>query len=132
MIDPIEHDADDFADVAELEPSWFQCPILTRSEMLAAIQERGDLDGRALNLFRNALQRPPKSDLLTHYMEPHFFQPGSHYMYTTPDPDRIRHKNWRPEITALAVEHRWIAPCAVFSNTLSWIDAADLLPGERT
>src|SRR5262249_55709334 len=37
-----------------------------------------------------------------------------------------------PEITALAVEHRSIAPCAVFSNTLSWIDAGDLSPSERT
>ena len=132
MIDPIEGGLDDFADIAEPEPSWFECPILSRCEMLAVIQKRGILDGRAVNLFRNALQRPPKTDLLTHYMELHFYQPGSHYMYTTPDPERVKYKNWRPEITALAVEHRLIAPCAVFSNTLAWIDANDLLPSERT
>jgi hypothetical protein len=132
VTDPIEDDLDDFADIAEPEPNWFQYPILSRSEMLASIQERGNLDGRAVNLFRNALQRPKKSDLLTHYVGLNLYHPGSHYIYTTPDPDRVRHKNWRPEITALAIEHRTIAPCAVFSNTLSWIDSNDLLPSERT
>src|SRR5215472_3876785 len=130
---PIEDDLDDFADLAEADgPSWAHSPILSRSEMLRVIEERGNLDRRGVNLFRNGLQRPPQSDLLKHYIGLHLYQPGSHYMYTTPDPDRVRHKNWRPEITALAVEHGTIAPCAVFSNTLSWIDGTDLSPSERT
>src|SRR5215472_11499493 len=132
MMYPIEDDSDDFADVAEPEPSWADCPILLRSDMLAVIQERGNLDGRGVNLFRNALQRPPQSDLWKHYIGPHLYHPGSHYIYTSPDPDRIKYKNWRPEITALAFEHRSVAPCAVFSNTLSWIDGTDLSPSERT
>jgi len=132
MIYPIEDDSDDFADIAEPEPTWFQYPILSRSEMLASIQERGNLDGRAVNLFRNALQRPKKSDLLTHFIALNLYHPGSHYIYTTPDPDQVRYKNWRPEMTALAIEHRTILPCAVFSNTLSWIDGNDLRPSERT
>src|SRR5438105_682443 len=106
--------------------------MLSRGDMLDVIDERGNLDGRAANLFRNALQRPPRSDLLTRYLAPHFYHPGSHYIYTSPDPSRIKHKNWRPEITALAIEHATVAPCGVFSNTLSWIDEADLSPGERT
>ena len=100
--------------------------------MLEVIQGRGKLDGRAVNLFRNALQGQPRSDLFEHYLGPNLYQPGSHYIYTNPDHDRVRHKNWRPEITALAIEHRTVVPCAVFSNTLSWIDAGALSPSERT
>ncbi len=132
MIYPIEDDPDDFADVVEPEPNWAECPMLPRADMLAVIEQRRDMDGRAVNLFRNALRRPLKSDLLKRYIGPNLYHPGSHYIYTTPDPDRVRHKNWRPEITALAIEYRTIAPCAVFSNTWSWIDATDLLPGDRT
>jgi hypothetical protein len=106
--------------------------MLSRVHMLAVIEEDKHLDGRAVNLFRNALQRRPQSDLLKHYIEPHLYHPGSYYMYTTPEPDRVRFKNWRPEITARAVKHSTIAPCAVFSNTLAWIDDADLSPSERT
>src|SRR5690242_13737752 len=119
-------------DEPEPGPSWFDCPMLPRRDMLAVIERRKDLDGRAVNLFRNALKRQPRSGLLEHYIGPNFYHPGSHYIYTSPDPSRIKHKNWRPEITALAIEHASVAPCGVFSNTLSWIDGADLLPGERT
>jgi hypothetical protein len=133
VIDAIDDGLDDSPDVPEPEgPSWFACPMLPRSDMLAVIERYEKLDGRAVNLFRNALQRKPRSDLFEHYLGPNLYHPGSHYIYTTPDPDRFRFTNWRPEITALAIEHRWVAPCAVFSNTLSWIDEANLLPGERT
>jgi len=100
--------------------------------MFVVIERRKSLDGRSVNLFKNALKRPPQSDLFKHYIGPNLYHPGSYYMYTTPDPDQIKYKNWRPEITAFAIEQRSIAPCGVFSNTLSWIDAAALLPSERT
>jgi hypothetical protein len=100
--------------------------------MLAVIERQKDLDGRAVNLFRSALVREPRSDLFRHYIGPHLYHRGSHYIYTTPDPNRIKFRNWRPEITALAIEHCSVAPCGVFSNTLSWIDEDDLLPSERT
>jgi hypothetical protein len=106
--------------------------MLSRGDMLAVIERQKDLDGRAVNLFKNALQREPRSDLLTHYIGPHLYHPGSHYIYTTPDPSRYRFKNWRPEITAAAIEHGSILPCGLFSNTLSWIDEANLPPGDRT
>jgi hypothetical protein len=106
--------------------------MLPRGDMLAVIERNKDLDGRSVNLFKNALEREPQSDLFRHYVGPNLYQPGSHYIYTTPDPSRFGFKNWRPEITAMAIEHRSVAPCAVFSNTLSWIDEANLLPGERT
>ena len=112
--------------------NWFQCPMLSRGDMLAVVERQKSLDGRAINLFKNALQREPRSDLLRQYIGPHLYHPGSHYIYTTPDPSQYRFKNWRPEITAVAVEHRSIAGCGLFSNTLSWIDEADLPPGERT
>ena len=60
MIDPIEDDLDDFGDVAEPEPSWADSPMLSRAHMLAVIEENKHVDGRAVNLFRNALQRPPQ------------------------------------------------------------------------
>ena len=132
MIDPIEDNRDEPGDVGQSDPSWFDHPILPRGEMLAVIERRKDLDGRSVNLFRNALQRQPRSDLLEHYLGPNLYHPGSHYIYTTPDPSQFRFKNWRPEITAAAIEHRSVAPCGVFSNILSWIDEADLSPGERT
>ena len=135
MIEPIdEEDAEDIdnVDVGEPGPSWFACPMLPRGDMLAVIERHKDLDGRAVNLFKNALQREPRSDLFRHYIGPHLYHPGSHYIYTTPDPSRYRHKNWRPEMTALAIEHQTIVPCGLFSNTLSWIDETGLLPGERT
>jgi energy-coupling factor transporter ATP-binding protein EcfA2 len=131
-MDPIDEDRDDPGDIGQPDPSWADCPILPRSDILAVIERRKDLDGRTINLLRNALKGQPRSDLLEHYLGPHLYHPGSHYMYTTPDPDRIKFKNWRPEITAMAIEHRSIAPCAVFSNTLSWIDATDLSPSQRT
>jgi hypothetical protein len=148
VIDPInDEDPDDMdtGDVGELaaepqntvehdEPDldWFACPTLPRGDMLAVIERRKDLDGRSVNLFRNALEREPRSDLFRHYVGPNLYHPGSHYIYTTPDPSRYRYKNWRPEMTATAIEHRSIVVCGLFSNTLSWIDEADLSPGERT
>ena len=128
---PINDDLDGAPDF-DPGPNWAECPILSRADMLAVIEGRRDLDGRSVNLFRNALKQPPHSDLFKYYIGPHLYQPGSHYIYTTPDPERIRHKNWRPEITALAIEHCSIAPCAVFSNPLSWIDETDLSPSGRT
>ena len=132
MIDPIDDDPEDTGNITAPDLSWADCPMLPRGDMLAIIERHKDLDGRAVNLFRNALQRPPRSGLFEHYIGPNLYHPGSHYIYTSPDPSRIKHKNWRPEITALAIEHGSVAPCGVFSNTLSWIDGADLPPGERT
>jgi hypothetical protein len=111
---------------------WFECPVLSHRDMLAVIERQKDLDGRAINLFKNALEREPRSDLFRHYIWPHLYHPGSHYIYTTPDPRLYKFKNWRPEITAAVIEHSAIGGCGLFSNTLSWIDKADLPPGERT
>jgi hypothetical protein len=134
VIDSIEDDPEVETSEEADEPdlNWFECPMLPRSNMLAVIERNRELDGRSVNLFRNALAREPRSDLFRHYVGPNLYHPGSHYIYTTPDPSRYRFKNWRPEITAVAIEHRSVAPCGVFSNTLSWIDEADLSPGERT
>ena len=118
MIDPIDDDPEDTGDITTPDLSWPDCPMLPRRDMLAVIERHKDLDGRAVNLFRNALQRPQKSDLFKHYIGPNLYHPGSHYIYTNPDHDRVRHKNWRPEITAKALEYGTIGPCAVFSNTL--------------
>jgi hypothetical protein len=111
---------------------WFDSPMLPRSDMLAVIERHKVLDGRGINLFRNALERQPRSDLLDQYIGPSLYQPGSHYIYTTPDPNRYRYKNWHPEVTAAAIECQTIAVCGLFSNPLAWIDEADLSPGERT
>ena len=122
--DIVEHD------VPHLD--WFECPMMSRGEMLAVIERQKDLDGRAVNLFRNALVREPRSDLFRYYIGPHLYHPGSHYIYTTPDPSRFRFKDWRPEVTAAAIEHCSINVCGLFSNTLSWIDDdARLSPSER-
>ena len=120
----VEHDEPDL--------NWFECPMLPRGEMLVVIQRNKDLDGRSINLFRNALERQPRSDLFRHFIGPNLYHPGSHYIYTTPDANRYGFKNWRPEITAAAIEHQTIAPCGLFSNPLAWIDDADLPPSERT
>jgi hypothetical protein len=132
VIDAIELDPDDIDESGEPGPSWFECTMLPRGDMLAVIQRNKDLDGRSVNLFTNALERKPRSDLLDYYLVPHLYHPGSHYIYTTPDPSRFRYKNWRPEVTAIAIDHQTIAPCGLFSNTLSWIDGVDRSPSERT
>ena len=133
MIASFDDELSDSGDVAESHgPSWADSRILSRTAMLAVIERHKVLDGRAVNLFKNALTREPRSDLFRHYIGPHLYHPGSHYIYTTPEPNQIKFRNWRPEITAFAIEHRSVAPCGVFSNTLSWIDEADLLPSERT
>jgi hypothetical protein len=111
---------------------WFECPILPRADMLAVIEQHRQLDGRSLNLFRNALERKPRSDLLERYIGPNLYRPGEHYMYTTPDAKRYRCRNWRPELTAAVLEHNAFAACALFSNSLAWIDENDLRPSERT
>jgi hypothetical protein len=64
VIDAIEHDSDDSDEFGEPGLSWFECPMLPRGDMLAIIQRNKDLDGRAVNLFKNALERKPRSDLL--------------------------------------------------------------------
>jgi hypothetical protein len=75
------------------EPDWFDCPVLPRRDMLAVVAQHKELDGRSVNLFRNALERQPRSGLLDHYIGPNLYQPGSHYIYTTPDTNRYRYKN---------------------------------------
>jgi hypothetical protein len=53
VIDAIDDGLDDSPDVPEPEgPSWFACPMLPRSDMLAVIERYEKLDGRAVNLFR--------------------------------------------------------------------------------
>lgn len=59
------------------------------------------------------------------------FRPGIYYIYITPEPELFKFGNWRPVVTKKALEMKWIGPCGVFSNTLSWIDDADLPPSER-
>jgi hypothetical protein len=133
VTDPVD-DGDPEADgpAGVRNPSWFDCARLPPAEMLAIIERKAQLDRRGINLFRNALQRKPRSDLFGHYIGPNLYQPGSHYIYTTPDPQRFRYRNWRPEMTAKAIELRSMVFCGLFSNTLSWIDEAGLSPGERT
>src|SRR5829696_9175695 len=65
---------------------WFSSPTMGRADMLAVIERCKDLDGRAINLFRNVLNRQPHSDLLRNYVGPNLYRPDSHYIYTTPDP----------------------------------------------
>src|SRR5437762_767470 len=111
---------------------WFASPRLSRSEMLKAIQRCTGLDGRGVQLFRNALECRPRSGLLEHYIGPNLYQPGAYYIYTTPDPNRYRFKNWRPDVTAFAAANQTVIACGLFSNPLAWITEADLLPTERT
>jgi hypothetical protein len=64
VIEQIGDDLDDPRDVVEADClSWANRPMLSRAEMLRVIEQSKKLDGRAVNLFRNALQRPRKSDL---------------------------------------------------------------------
>jgi len=121
-------DLTDDLDFGEPSPSWFDCPILRPDEMLATINRDGSLDGRSVNLFA-ALERPPKSDLFELYLRENLYQPNSHYIYVTPDPNRYGYAYWRPVVTEAVVDARTIAPCALFSNTLS---LGDTPPSERT
>jgi hypothetical protein len=130
--DELAGEPQDIVEPDEPDVDWFDCPVLSRSAMLALVEQCRDLDGRGVNLFGNALKLPPRSGLLEHYVGPNLYQPGSHYMYTTPDPDRYRYTNWRPEVTAVAVEHQTIEVCGLFSNPLTWIVDTDLRPSERT
>jgi hypothetical protein len=114
MIYPVEDDSDDFEDVAEPEPSWADSPMLPRGDMLAVIQQHKDLDGRAVNLFKNALEREPRSDLLRHYVGPNLYHPGSHYIYTTPDPrlSRVDSCRSRPR-------HDWLRCATPYQSLLT-------------
>src|SRR5271167_1527202 len=112
--DEFEDEPQDFFELDEPDLDWFDCPILPRSDMLAVVERCRLLDGRGINLFGNALKLPPRSGLLDRYIGPSLYQPGSHYIYTTPDPSRYRYKNWRPEVTAAAIEHQSIAACGLF------------------
>ena len=137
MIGQMDEEGPDVENTGECDEehlNWYDCPVLPRRDMLTAIVKcKGNvLGGEAINLYRIALTQQPRSGLLTHYVEPNLYHPGSHYIYTTPDPSRFGYKNWRPEITAIAIENQLIAACGLFSNTLGWIDAADLPPADRT
>jgi hypothetical protein len=136
IVDPeVEDSGADHDDLVDHNPpdlNWFECPIMPRGDMLAIIENRSNLDRRGINLFRNFLIREPWSDLFYEYIGPNLYHPGSHYIYTTPDPSRFRYTNWRPDVTAIAIEQRSIAICGLFSNPLSWIDADGLPPSERT
>ena len=128
MIDLIEPEALDHP----IDFDWFACPMLSRAGMLTATEQCKDLDRRAVNLFRNALKGKPRSGLLEHYIGPNLYEPGAYYIYTTPDPNRYRFKNWRPDVTAFAAANETVIGCGLFSNPLAWITEADLLPSERT
>jgi hypothetical protein len=121
-------DLDDLGDLAEPSPSWFECPILRRDDMLATIKQNGGLDGRSVNLF-SALKRPPRSDLLKLYLWENLYRPGSHYIYVTPDPSRYGSADWQPALAAASVEASLVGACTLFSNTLSWGESP---PSERT
>ena len=59
------------ADIVEHEVprlDWFECPMMSRGNMLAVIERQKDLDGRAVNLFKNALVREPRSDLVVSWL----------------------------------------------------------------
>src|SRR4051794_23338509 len=102
MSGPIEDDYWDARDVEEFpkvqEPDWFDCPILRRPEMFEEIKRHRALEGRSLNVF-SALTRPRRSGLSERYLGEHLYQPGSHYMYVTPDTTDYRYPYWRPVMT---------------------------------
>lgn len=128
MIDLIESDPVEDAAVFD----WFDCALLSRADMLALIERCKNLDGRAVNLFSNALKDKPRSGLLEHYIGPNLYQPGAYYIYTTPDPNLFGLRNWRPDVTAFAAANQTVIGCGLFSNPLAWITEADLPPSERT
>jgi hypothetical protein len=91
-------DTEDVDEIVGSRLSWFNCPILPPGEMLATIKRCGRLDGRSLNLFA-ALERPPRSDLFDLYLRENLYQPGSHYVYVTPDAVEYGYKDYRPVMT---------------------------------
>jgi len=121
-------DTEDIDEILGSRLSWFDCPILPPGEMLATIKRCGGLDGRSLNLFA-ALERPPRSDLFNLYLRENLYQPGSHYVYVTPDAVEYGYKDYRPVMTKGVMQLGKIWPCALFSNTLSW---GKTPPSERT
>src|ERR1051325_3584560 len=126
MMPPIIDD-DEYDDCIDRDPDWLDCPILPPDNMLATIRRFGKLDGRSVNLF-GALERHPSSSLIQIYLRDNLYRPDSHYIYVTPDPIRYGYAYWRPVATRIAIEANKIAPCALFSNTLSW---GDTPPSER-
>lgn len=130
-IDAVETDFWEFEEDEEPfgadPPDWFDCPMLSRTEMFEKIKGGGALDGQSLNLF-SVLTRSPRSGLFDSYLEENFYQPGSYYIYTTPDVERYRYAHWQPVMTREVVERRLIHPRALFSNTLAW---GDTPPSER-
>jgi hypothetical protein len=119
-----EHDFDEYPD---LGPDWLDCPILPPDEMFAVIGRCGELDRRSVNLFA-ALERRPRSGLAELFLWRNLYQPNSHYIYVTPDPVRYGYTYWRPIATKIAIQANMVAPCALFSNTLS---CGDTPPSER-
>jgi hypothetical protein len=115
-------DEDDFDEYPDLGPDWLDCPILPPDEMFAVIGRCGELDRRSVNLFA-ALERRPRSGLAELFLWRNLYQPNSHYIYVTPDPVRYGYTYWRPIATKVAIQANMVAPCALFSNTLSWGDA---------
>jgi len=99
---PFDHD--DFDPEFPDEPidpriQWLNSPILKRRDTLTLIEQRRDLDGRGVNLFRTGLSGTPRSGLIDHYIEPHLIFPGAYYIYMTPEPGLFKYGNWHPEIT---------------------------------
>jgi len=95
--------------------------------MLAMIKRCGSLDGQSLNLF-GALERPPRSDLFDLYLRENLYQPGSHYVYVTPDSNECKYTAFRPIMTERVMQLGTVAPCGLFSNTLLW---GETPPSER-
>ena len=71
-------------------PNWFDCPMLSRKAMLAAIKRRGSLDGRSVNLF-TTLERPPRSGLLDLYLSDTMegFAPPAPFTLSEMDPSGL-------------------------------------------
>src|SRR5437764_14933843 len=135
LIEPYEREVNECGDEPECSfdqwspgLGWFDCPILDPADMLARIKGRKSLDGRSINLF-SALERPRASGLVQLYLRDNLYQPGSHYIYTTPDPVHFRYKSYRPVVTKAVVEANTIGPCALFTNTLAW---GQTPPSERS
>jgi hypothetical protein len=105
VIDLIDDDPDGACDFDEPELNWADCPILPCSDIFALIERHGVLDGRAVNLFRNALKGQPRSDLLESASVP----PGAYYNVNDPRPEPIRAKN--PQLP----QH------ILFTDLINWI-----------
>jgi hypothetical protein len=114
VIDPIDDDPDGACDFEEPGPSWAECPMLPRSDMLAVIERHKALDRRAVNLFRNALKGQPRSDLFEYYLGPNLYHP-LHLHDTRPRPVPIHELATRDHGIGdrTSVDH---ALCSVFEH----------------